>query len=260
VNEGSATWGIVLFGDVVESRDDPEASSAWLRTLCRLLEERYSPAERLAGFGFTQGDELQGLLVTSADPFLAVLIGSLHDRARPMRWVVAAGEVAPGTGPATERSGPAFLAAREALLGAKVRRDRLLVKTGEPGADRLLDGLAPILGEMLADLTPRQRRVAWLVLVENLRQAEVADRLGVSRATISVVHARGHIRSIGRLVAALRTIVAAAMLALEDESAANDDRDDDRHLASANDETVPLESRRRPPDRPPHDAAAPARP
>ena len=219
MNEEGATRGVVLFGDVVESRDDPAASSAWLRILCRILEDRYSPADRLAGFGFTQGDELQGLLVSSADPFLAVLIGSLHEQARPMRWVVAAGDIAPGSGPATERSGPAFLAAREALQTAKARRDRLMVSTGEPGADRLLDGLAPILGEMLADLTTRQRRVAWLVLVENLRQAEVADRLGVSRATISVAHARGHIRSIARLVAALRAIVAAAMLALAEDAA-----------------------------------------
>ena len=230
--------GIVLFGDVVESRDDPEASSAWLRTLCRILEDRYSPAERLAGFGFTQGDELQGLLVPSADPFLAVLSGSLHELARPMRWVVAAGEIAPGTGPATERSGQAFLAAREALLAAKARRDRILVRTGEPGADRLLDGLAPILGEMLADLTARQRRVAWLVLVENLRQAEVADRLGVSRATISVAHARGHVRSIGRLVAALRTIVAAAMLALDEEAASTQD-EGERPAAQGGDVTAP---------------------
>jgi DNA-binding CsgD family transcriptional regulator len=244
--------GLVLFGDVVESRDEPEASSAWLRTLWGVLEARYAPADRLAGFGFTQGDELQALLAPSADPFLAVLIGTLHEQARPMRWVVAAGDVAPGSGPATERSGPAFLTAREALIEAKARRDRLLVRTGEPGADRLLDGLAPILGEMLADLTERQRRVAWLVLVDGLRQAEVADRLGVSRATISVAHARGHIRSIGRLVAALRTIVAAAMLALDEGEGEDQGHDLEQE--------APLESRRRPPARPPHEPAAAGRP
>ena len=244
--------GIVLFGDVVESRDDPQTSSAWLRTLSRDLEERYPPAARLAGFGFTQGDELQALVAPSADPFLAVLVGTLHERALPMRWAVAVGEVAPGSGPATERSGPAFLSARETLIEAKTRRDRLLVRTGEAGADRLLDGLAPILGEMLADLTPRQRRVAWLVLVENLRQAEVADRLGVSRATISVAHARGHIRSIGRLVAALRSLVSAAMLALAEGTA--DDSDHDADVAG------PLESRRRPPARPSSQPAAAGRP
>ena len=50
----------MLFGDVVESRDDPEAASAWLRTLRALLEGIYAPPDRLAPFGFTQGDELQG--------------------------------------------------------------------------------------------------------------------------------------------------------------------------------------------------------
>ena len=37
------------------------------------------------------------------------------------------------------------------------------------------------------------------MLIEDLRQADVADALGVSRATVSVAHARGHIRSIDRL-------------------------------------------------------------
>ena len=36
------------------------------------------------------------------------------------------------------------------------------------------------------------------MLIEDLRQADVADALGVSRATVSVAHARGHIRSIDR--------------------------------------------------------------
>jgi DNA-binding CsgD family transcriptional regulator len=210
----------VLFGDVVESRDDPEAASGWLRTLSALLEGSYPPVDRTAPFGFTQGDELQGLLKPSADPFIAILVGSLHEKALPMRWSVAAGAIAPGRGPATERSGPAFLRARVELAAAKARRDLVHVSTGEEGADRLLDGLAPILGEMLADLTVRQRRVAWLMLVEDLRQAEVAERLHVSRATVSVAHARGHIRSIIRLLGALRAIFAAAMLALDEEQEA----------------------------------------
>ena len=218
----AGTWerGVVLFGDVVESRDDPEAASRWLRTLSELLEGIYPSAERVAPFGFTQGDELQGLLIPSADPLVAILVGSLHERALPMRWSVAAGAIAPGRGPATERSGPAFLRAREELAAAKTRRDLVHISTGEGGADRLLDGLGPILGEMLADLTVRQRRVAWLMLVEDLRQAEVAERLRVSRATVSVAHARGHIRSIGRLLGALRAIFAAAMLALAEEGEA----------------------------------------
>ena len=109
--------------------------------------------------------------------------------------------------------------ARDELAAAKARRDRLLILTGEPGADRLLDGLAPILGEMLAELTPLQRRIAWLVLVEDLRQADAAERLGIARATVSVAHGRGHIRSIGRLVEALRALFGASILALTDEAA-----------------------------------------
>ena len=136
-----------------------------------------------------------------------------------MRWVVTVGSIALGTGPATERTGEAFVLARDELAAARARRDRLLIRTGEPGADRLLDGLAPVLGEMLAELTPLQRRIAWLVLVEELRQADAAERLGIARATVSVAHGRGHVRSIGRRVEALRALFAASILALTDEAA-----------------------------------------
>ena len=222
MNRGGSTAsrGIVLFGDVVDSRRDPVRSSAWLRTLCSELENLYPPDERVAGFGFTQGDELQGLLAATADPLLAVLHAALDPEAMRMRWAVALGQVEVGTGPATERTGEAFLRARELLEATRFRRDGLLMSTGEPGADRLLDNLAPLLAELLDDLSPRQRVIARLMLLEGLRQAEVAAELGVARATVSVAYARGRVRPIDRLATALRSIFGAGRLALEDAAPA----------------------------------------
>jgi len=202
-------WGIVLFGDVVASRRDATDSAEWLRSLCAELDERYADA-RLAPFGFTQGDELQGLLRVTADPFVAVLAAGLRDDRHRMRWAVAVGEVAAGRGPATERSGPAFIAARARLAHAKAARDGLVVVTGDAAADALLDDLAPLLATLIDELTPRQRTLARLLLVDGLRQAEAAERLDVSRATISVVAGRGKVREIGRLVRALRAILHAS--------------------------------------------------
>lgn len=93
-------------------------------------------------------------------------------------------------------------------------RERLAVRTGEPGADRLLDALAPLLGDLVGDLTARQRSVARLLVVEGLRQADAAERLGVSRATVSVMVARGRIAAIASLAGAVKAIVAAARLAI----------------------------------------------
>jgi len=216
----TASRGIVLFGDVVDSRRDPVRSSAWLRTLCSELENLYPPDERVAGFGFTQGDELQGLLAATADPLLAVLHAALDPEAMRMRWAVALGQVEVGTGPATERTGEAFLRARGLLEATRFRRDGLLMSTGDPGADRLLDNLAPLLAELLDDLSPRQRVIARLMLLEGLRQAEVAAELGVARATVSVAYARGRVRPIDRLATALRSIFGAGRLALEDAAPA----------------------------------------
>jgi DNA-binding CsgD family transcriptional regulator len=199
--------GLVLFGDVSRSRRDAPAATDWLRTLAADLNDAYPQDERLAPFEFTQGDELQGLLAAGANPLTAILRGTLHPAARPMRWVVIAGEVDPGQGPATQRTGPAFIAARERLARSNARRERVAIVSGDPPTDDLLDGLAPLLGELLADLTERQRQIAWLLLVEGLHRSEAAERLRVSRATVSVAADRAHLRSIGELARVLHVLL-----------------------------------------------------
>ena len=202
------TTAFVLFGDVVRSRSDAPAGTAWLRQLIEELEGVYPRAAREAPFAFTQGDELQGLLSVDADPFEAVLRATLHEQALPMRWVIVAGVIEPGRGPATERTGPAFLDARRSLDQARARRDGLTVHVGDARSDDLLAELAPLLADLLADLTKRQRAIARLMLVDRLRQSEVAERLEVSRATISVMAERARIRRIEGLLDVVRRIVA----------------------------------------------------
>jgi len=203
---------LVLFGDVIRSRLDAPAATEWLRTLTADLAATYPREDVLAPFEFTQGDELQGLLASAADPIPAVLRAALHPEAKPMRWVVVAGDVDAGRGPATQRSGPAFIAARERLAVATARRDLLSVSSGDPSTDELLDGTAPLLGELLADLTDRQREIAWPILVEGLRRSEAAAQLHVSRATISVAADRAHLRGIAELARVVRTLLARATM------------------------------------------------
>jgi hypothetical protein len=199
--------GTVLFGDVVDSRRDPD-STAWLRSLCAELESAYPREARLASFAFTQGDELQGLLAPDADPFRAVLLAALHPDARDLRWAIVAGEVDPGSGPAIERTGRAFLVARESIARARAHRDGLVALTGDAEADARLADLGPLLAALLADLTPRQREVARLIVIEELRRSEAADHLGVSRATVSVIADRARVRHLAGLARALASIFA----------------------------------------------------
>lgn len=206
--------GAVLFGDVVGSQRDGVASAAWLRDLVRELDEAYGE-ERLAPFGFTQGDELQGLLDARADPLTAILRAALRPGPYSMRWAVIHGEVdadsIEGRAPATERTGKAFRAARSAIEGARVSHDRLVVVTGCAEVDALLADLTPALMDILDGLTARQRTVARLALIDELRQSEVADRLDVRRATISVAFSRAHVRPLQRLASGIRSVYASGL-------------------------------------------------
>ena len=199
--------GIVLFGDVVDSRRDP-GSTAWLRSLRADLDAAYPRPERLAAFGFTQGDEVQGLLGLAADPFRGVLRAGLRPDARALRWAIVAGPVEPGSGPATERTGTAFHVAREVLARAKAQRLGLVAITGDTATDALLADLAPLLPALLDELTPRQREIGRLIIVDELRRAEAAERLHVSRATVSVIADRGHVRHLQGLARAIATLFA----------------------------------------------------
>jgi DNA-directed RNA polymerase specialized sigma24 family protein len=204
---------LILFGDVVGSRRDSVGSTTWLRELVAELDAAYGP-QGLAPFGFTQGDELQGLLKPDADPLQAVLRAGLRSGGRRMRWVVVMGQAdadpTGGLAPATERTGEGFVAARAAIEQARTGHERLVIVTGRPDVDSLLANLTPALIDMLDGLTERQRTVARLALIEDLRQSEVADRLKVRRATISVSFNRARVRSLQRLVAGIGRIYASA--------------------------------------------------
>jgi len=201
--------GLVLLGDVVRSRRDGVGSATWLRDLVAELDGVYGDV-RLAPFGFTQRDELQGLLAPGADPLTAVLHAAFGPGGRRMRWVAVRGEtdVDPvgGAAPVTERTGPALLEARRVMDGARSGHVRLAILTGRTDVDALLADLTPALVDMLDGLTERQRTVARMALVDDLRQSEVADRLKVRRATISVSFSRARVRSLGRLVAGIRRV------------------------------------------------------
>ncbi len=190
---------------VSDAGRDRTGTAAWLRDLAAELDETYG-SQCLAPFSSTQGDELQGLLAPDADPLSAVLATALGRRVHRTVWVVAGGPIDPGQGPASERTGPAVLTARETIRQARLAHERFVLRTGDPSADELLAELTPVLADMLAGLTTRQREVARLALLEGLRQSGVADRLGVRRATISVSFGRARVGSIARLVSAIRRV------------------------------------------------------
>jgi predicted XRE-type DNA-binding protein len=203
-------WGVVLFGDVVASRDGPSAATGWLDALRRTLDDDYGP-HRMADFEFTQGDEIQGLLSAQADPFAAVLSATLVPHEGPdgvprTRWVAVLGAVDAGQGPTIHRTGAAFIRARALLARAREERDGLLCHTGDAAADAYLAGTTPVLAAIIDRMTDRQRQVARLTLIDGLRQSEIAERLGVTRPTVSVSYARADIRDLARLMASIRAI------------------------------------------------------
>jgi DNA-directed RNA polymerase specialized sigma24 family protein len=82
------------------------------------------------------------------------------------------------------------------------------MESGDAPTDATLDDLAPLLAELLSDLTERQREIGRLILVDGVRRSEAAERLDVRRATISVAAERAHLRSIERLARRLTAIFA----------------------------------------------------
>lgn len=94
--------------------------------------------------------------------------------------------------------------------GAPAARVRLVVRTGDAGVDAILAGLAPAFVAMLEHLTDRQREVARRLLLEGRRRAQIAEELGISRPTVSVMVDRSRMGDLGSVAAALDAVFAAA--------------------------------------------------
>jgi len=200
---------LFVIGDAVGSKRDSAGTAEWLRALAVDLNGAYGEA-CVAAWEFTRGDEVRGMLRPDSDPLAVVLRSALAEAARPMRWALAWGEVDRDGVEATaaDRTGPAVLAAERMVGEAKRRRVRLVVDTGDTDANAILEGIAPAFMDMLAKLTPTQRHVARLAIIDGLRQSEVAARLKVRRATISVSFARARVASIEGLAGAIRKLCA----------------------------------------------------
>ena len=126
-------------------------------------------------------------------PFSGLLRVWLEPETSRGRWAIAAG--------------PNVQAAAiwaEALLEDRARaHDELVVRSGDPHTDALIADLAPALVALLRHLTDRQRTVGRLLLVDGLRRSEIAERLGISRPTVSVMVDRARLVEIGRVASGL---------------------------------------------------------
>jgi hypothetical protein len=100
--------------------------------------------------------------------------------------------------------------AAAALQLARERGVEVGFATGDPWRDTLLADLELALSALLDDLTPRQAEIARLVLLHGARQVEVAQALGVSRATVSVAVSRGHLPAIAGVRRAMEALLVSA--------------------------------------------------
>ncbi len=147
--------------------------------------------------------------VDADDPFVALLDAWLDPAMPAARWSVVVG---------VDED------AEAALEAAAARRELLVVCTGNEDADALLADLSPVLGRLLDDLTPSQRRLARLRLIEGIRQADAAEVLGISRASVSVANGRARIHEIDLQLRAVRACWAAGRAMSVAADVARDDR------------------------------------
>ncbi|QAY60843.1 hypothetical protein ET475_13155 [Microbacterium protaetiae] len=166
---------------------------------------RLAPAHITAGPERTVGDELQ-LATDDAGTALRIILHAT----RTQHWStgVGLGEVETPL-PASIRSGrgPAFIHARAAVDRAKSDPTRVAI-SGGPGATD-----AEALVRLLIDVRDRRTDKGWQVsdaLAEGLSQQEVAQRLRISAAAVSLRARAAGLRVEEQAVPALVRVLAAA--------------------------------------------------
>ena len=128
--------GIVLFGDVVDSRSGPRRDGLAADAARRArggVPARPAPRARSSSPRATSSRACSRPAPTRSR---AVLRAALHPDARRVRWAIVAGDVDPGSGPGDRAHGPAFIAARELDRAGAARRERLVALHRRPRGGR----------------------------------------------------------------------------------------------------------------------------
>ncbi|HEY5979243.1 MAG TPA: sigma factor-like helix-turn-helix DNA-binding protein [Microlunatus sp.] len=166
----------VLTVDQISSRHRRDQVEATMATLSARFPE--IPVTR------TVGDEFQALF--GADP-LSVVDATLT-LMREGAWHVGIGigrVEQPTPADLREARGPAFLAARRAVEEAKGRPDHLRVVATPPAEDEAEE--AGVLLSLVLSLRARRSPAGWAATDlsdQGLTQAEIGDRLGISRQAV----------------------------------------------------------------------------
>jgi hypothetical protein len=175
---------VALLADIIGSRSLPPRDRARLqddlREALHAVNRRWRP-KIAAGFAIARGDEIQGLL-KDASPVWDI-VHWLRQAFPTVNWIMAC-----GLGPITtalahtavEVDGPCFHAASAALEDAK-RHRQVFVFRGFPPA---VDGLAAYYSGLYWSWTPRQRRQAAALRMDDARTPQV-ERVKVHPTAIS---------------------------------------------------------------------------
>ncbi|MDR7400641.1 MAG: SatD family protein [Armatimonadota bacterium] len=177
----------VVTADLVVSRDLPDRRE-WQGRLRDLVDRlnTWHQSDLAAPFMITLGDEIQGLI---RDPRrFPPVVATVHSTIRPDRITVGVGIGPIATAPAvrvTEMDGPAFVRAREAVEFGKEAGREVVVVSGTPAADVVLNALYALLGGIQRRWTVKQwERVSLYRQHRSLEK--VAQAVGVSKQAVSL--------------------------------------------------------------------------
>lgn len=198
-----------VIGDIVQSKQlAPQARDALQRKLRTVLAEiaTENAQEICLPFALTFGDAFEGVLFAAhrAPDIAMQIIRAVAPH--QVRIGIALGGLStlPENGDVHMADGPALHAAREAVETLKCERNPggwlHLAMTAQPGAVDasalvLLQGLLGLLSALTEDWTDRQRQIVWMTDEEGGQQQKVAQRLGISPASVSTSLKRGHYRA-----------------------------------------------------------------
>ena len=167
----------VLTVDQIDSRHEPDRVPAAMAA----LTERHPAVE----VSRTVGDEFEALFSTDPVSVVTAILALMREGT----WHLGVG-IGPVDEPIPtdlrEARGAAFLAARRAVEEAKRRTDHLRVIAAPPAEDDAHDA-ETVLALMLA-LRARRSSAGWVaadLADQGLAQAEIGDRIGISRQAVS---------------------------------------------------------------------------